>query len=53
MKCVVDMACGLANRMFQYSFYSFLEKRGYDAFVDYYTSYKLKHGKRSLHMRFP
>ena len=45
MKYVVNMACGLANRMFQYAYYRFLDKLGYDVAVDYYTSYKLKHEK--------
>lgn len=45
MKYVVNMACGLANRMFQYAYYRFLEKMSYDVAVDYYTSYKLKHEK--------
>ena len=37
------MACGLANRMFQYAFYLLLKERGYDAKVDYYKSAKLAH----------
>ena len=45
MKYVVNMACGLANRMFQYAYYRYLYKMGYDVAVDYYTSYKLKHEK--------
>lgn len=45
MKIIVNMACGLANRMFQYSYYLFLKKRGYDVAVDFYHSAKLAHEK--------
>ena len=40
---IINMACGLANRMFQYAFYLLLKERGYDAKVDYYKSAKLAH----------
>ena len=43
MKAVVNMACGLANRMFQYAFYLRLQKEGYDVFVDYFTTPGLAH----------
>lgn len=43
MKIIVNMACGLANRMFQYSYYLYLKKKGYDVSVDYYHSAKLAH----------
>lgn len=43
MKVVVNMACGLANRMFQYAFYLRLQKEGYDVFVDYFTTPGLAH----------
>jgi Glycosyl transferase family 11. len=34
MKTIVRMSAGLANRMFQYSYYLFLKKNGIDAYVD-------------------
>ena len=34
MKKVVRMSAGLANRMLQYSYYLYLKKIGYDAYVD-------------------
>lgn len=40
---IVNMACGLANRMFQYSYYLYLKKLGYDVYVDFYTAVRLKH----------
>lgn len=40
---IVNMACGLANRMFQYAFYRYLLKCGYNAYVDYFTKNKLVH----------
>ena len=43
MMYVVNMACGLANRMFQYSYYLYLKKVGYDVSVDYYETGKLAH----------
>lgn len=43
MSVIVNMACGLANRMFQYSYYLYLKELGYDAFVDYSRAAKLKH----------
>lgn len=33
MAILVNMACGLANRMFQYSYYLFLKKLGYDVLL--------------------
>lgn len=35
MEIIVNMACGLANRMFQYSYYLFLKKQGYEVAVDF------------------
>ena len=32
------MACGLANRMFQYAYYLSLKEKGYDAKVDFYKA---------------
>lgn len=53
MKILVNMACGLANRMFQYTYYLFLKKNGYDALVDYYQSAKLAHEKVAWNDIFP
>lgn len=47
MKIIVNMACGLANRMFQYSYYLFLKHKGYNVKVDFYNSAKLAHEKVS------
>ena len=43
MSVIINMACGLANRMFQYAFYLYLQKEGYDAYVDYFTRADLVH----------
>lgn len=43
MKVIVNMACGLANRMFQYSYYQYLLKEGYDVYVDYFKTKTLEH----------
>ena len=40
------MACGLANRMFQYSYYLFLKHQGYQVQVDFYIF-------RSIPVHFP
>lgn len=40
---IVNMACGLANRMFQYAFYLSLKERGYNVKVDFYKSATLPH----------
>lgn len=53
MSIVVNMACGLANRMFQYSFYLYLKKRGYDVKVDYFTRNKLPHENVEWNRIFP
>lgn len=53
MKVIVNMACGLANRMFQYTYYLFLKKNGYDAIVDFYQSAKLAHEKVAWNDIFP
>lgn len=47
------MACGLANRMFQYSYYLFLKKQGYEVTVDFYRSAKLAHEKVAWNSIFP
>lgn len=53
MKIIVNMACGLANRMFQYSYYLFLKHKGYNVKVDFYNSAKLAHEKVSWNDIFP
>lgn len=53
MKIIVNMACGLANRMFQYTYYLFLKKKGYNALVDFYHSAKLAHEKVEWNEIFP
>ena len=50
---IVNMACGLANRMFQYSYYLYLKKLGYDVYVDFYTAARIKHENVSWHKVFP
>ncbi len=53
MSIIVNMACGLANRMFQYSYYLYLKKNGYEAKVDFYHSAKLAHEKVAWNEIFP
>lgn len=53
MKIIVNMACGLANRMFQYAYYLFLKKNGYEVMVDFYQSAKLAHEKVAWNDIFP
>ncbi len=53
MAIIVNMACGLANRMFQYSFYRYLLHKGYDAKVDYFTTKTLAHEKVEWSRIFP
>ena len=53
MKFIVNMACGLANRMFQYSYYLFLKHQGYHVQVDFYHSAKLAHEKVDWNDIFP
>ncbi len=53
MKIIVNMACGLANRMFQYSYYLFLKRQGYQVQVDFYHSAKLAHEKVAWNDIFP
>lgn len=52
-RIVVNMACGLANRMFQYSYYLYLKKFGYDVSVDYYDTAKLEHELVAWNRIFP
>lgn len=53
MKIIVNMACGLANRMFQYSYYLYLKNIGYNASVDYYQSAQLRHEHVEWNRIFP
>lgn len=53
MKIIVNMACGLANRMFQYTYYLFLKGKGYNVEVDFYQSAKLAHEKVAWNEVFP
>lgn len=53
MFIIVNMACGLANRMFQYSYYLFLKCQGYHVQVDFYHSAKLAHEKVDWNDIFP
>ncbi len=53
MKIIVNMACGLANRMFQYSYYLFLKHKGYHVKIDFYHSAKLAHEKVAWNDIFP
>ncbi|MGM9767303.1 MAG: alpha-1,2-fucosyltransferase [Candidatus Cryptobacteroides sp.] len=53
MRIIVNMACGLANRMFQYTYYLYLKSLGYDVAVDYYTSAKLAHEDVAWEKVFP
>lgn len=53
MGIIVNMACGLANRMFQYSYYLFLKHQGYKVQVDFYHSAKLAHEKVAWNDIFP
>lgn len=50
---IVNMACGLANRMFQYAYYRMLLNRGWRAQVDYFTSAKLAHEEVAWDRIFP
>lgn len=50
---IVNIACGLANRMFQYSYYLYLKKLGYDAKVDFYKTAKLEHENVAWNSIFP
>ena len=49
----MNMACGLANRMFQYSYYLYLGRLGYDVRVDYYRTARLKHEDVAWDRIFP
>lgn len=47
------MACGLANRMFQYSYFLYLQKKGFQVSVDYYETYQLAHETVAWNRIFP
>lgn len=53
MEAIVNMACGLANRMFQYSYYLYLKKRGWQVTVDFYRKSKLPHENVDWEHIFP
>lgn len=53
MSVIVNMACGLANRMFQYAFYQYMIKEGYDVCVDYFTTKTLAHEEVDWNRIFP
>lgn len=53
MSVIINMACGLANRMFQYSYYLFLKKKGFDVSIDYYTKTVLAHEDVAWKRIFP
>lgn len=43
MAIIVDLYCGLANRMFQYCYYMYLLESGHDATVHYERKFKFAH----------
>ncbi len=53
MKATVNLACGLANRMFQYSYYLWLRQKGWVADADFYTASKLAHEQVPWSRIFP
>lgn len=53
MEAIVNMACGLANRMFQYSYYLYLKKNGWQATVDFYKKNRLPHEDVAWERIFP
>lgn len=53
MSVIVNLACGLANRMFQYSYYLYLRKEGYNVQTDAYNSGKLAHERVEWERIFP
>lgn len=50
---IVNMACGLANRMFQYAYYLHLVEQGYDAYTDAYEGGRLAHERVAWNRVFP
>lgn len=53
MSVIVNLACGLANRMFQYSYYLYLKRNGYSVLTDAYDSGKLAHERVEWNRIFP
>lgn len=53
MSVIINMACGLANRMFQYSYYLFLKRKGFDVSIDYYNKSTLAHEDVAWERIFP
>lgn len=53
MTTIVNMACGLANRMFQYSYYLYLKQNGFHAEIDAYASGVLAHEEVDWNKIFP
>lgn len=53
MSVIVNLACGLANRMFQYSYYLYLKQNGYSVLTDAYDSGKLAHERVEWNRVFP
>ena len=52
-KVIVNMACGLANRMFQYAYYIYLKQKGYNVFVDYFNTAIWAHEDVAWNRIFP
>lgn len=53
MSTIINMACGLANRMFQYSYYLFLKRSRYNTYIDYYQTATLAHEDVAWERIFP
>jgi len=53
MCVIVNLACGLANRMFQYSYYLYLKQQGFHVLTDAYDSGKLAHEQVAWERIFP
>ena len=53
MGIIVNMACGLANRMFQYSYYLYLRKKGLNVTADFYNRAALAHESVEWNKIFP
>lgn len=50
---IVNLACGLANRMFQYAYFLYLREQGYDAYTDAYSGGRLAHEQVAWNRIFP
>lgn len=53
MEAIVNMACGLANRMFQYSYCLYLKRLGWQVKADFYRKSKLPHENVDWERIFP